>query len=269
MSQVQIFGNLYTSGVAPNQKLASYNLEDLDLKGCVARVNKVSLNGVALTLAVTLSTPYESKVSKAASEKGVLPVKKEPGDVILIEVNVAVVDDRKPGEKNGRCQTLINALTGTMTREGKVLSLDIPPTNDGRIVYLTFDGGAIPQKGIIKLATFKSYLEDPEESIIFIKNLDESEVEEDSQVAKELEALKGSAFVEKASYQKGKTFEQLFLERLDLVEGMIMDPDGKLILRLANICSESVDWDEESAKGGWSYTLQGRVETIILTMLRG
>ena len=241
---VQIFGDLYTSGTGDNAKLVCYNLENLDLKRCLVRVNKVSENGIALTLAVTLSSDFESKVSKAASEKGVTAIKKSKGDIILIEVNSSIKDDRKPGEVNGRCSALANAFKGSMTKDGTIVSLGNEPTPDGSIILLTFDGGAIPSKGILKLNSFKSYLEDEDESILFITPFDELIPESGDQVINEFEALKGSKFVEKQAFQKGKTFDQVFEERLTYIEGVLKDPNAVILGRIVKIFGETMVTEE-------------------------
>ena len=245
---IQAFGDLYTNGQGENAKAVCYNLEQLDLRAALCRVNKVSDNGVALTFALTLSGDLETKVSKSAAEKGTVTIKKSKGDVLVFDANISVTDDRKPGEKNGRCETLINVLRGKMAKDGKELDLGIPATPDGSIVLLTWDGPSIPMKGIQKSTTLRQNLAEEDESIVFVELFDPVEGEYHEHYAAELEALNGSKFVERAAYQKGKTFDQIFEERLIYWEKAMMDPQDGVVMRLAAIFGESPLWDEETRR---------------------
>ena len=245
---VQVFGDLYTSGQGESAKAVCYNLEQLDLRACLCRVNKTSDNGVALTFAVTLSGDLETKVSKNAAEKGTVAIKKSKGDVLVFDANISVTDDRKPGEKNGRCETLINVLRGKMTKDGKDIDLGIPATPDGSIVLLTWDGPSIPMKGIQKSTTLKQNLADEDESVVFVHEFDPIGDEATEEKLYELDALNGSKFVERAAYQKGKTFDQIFEERLVYWEKAMVDPQDGVVMRLAAIFGESPLWDEETRR---------------------
>lgn len=242
---IQVFGDLYTNGQGEAAKAVCYNLEQLDLRGALCRVNKVSDNGVALTVAVTLSSDFESKVSKSAAEKGTVAIKKAKGDVLVFDANIQVTDDRKPGERNGRCETLINVFRGKMTKDGKDIDLGIPPTPDGSIILLTWDGPSIPMKGIQKVSTLKQNLSDDDESIVFIGEATWEDDESTDQQTAELEALNGSKFVERAAYQKGKTFDQIFEERLAYWEKAMLDPTDGAMVRLIILLGETAVWDEE------------------------
>ena len=244
----QVFGDLYTNGQGESAKAICYNLEQLDLRAALCRVNKVSDNGIALTFAVTLTADLETKVSKSAAEKGTTSIKKSKGDILVFDVNASVTDDRKPGEKNGRCETLINVLRGKMTKDGKEIDLDIPATPDGSIILLTWDGPSIPMKGIQKSTTLKQHLADEDESIVFIGEFDIDGDEAQNEKLSELEALNGSKFVERAAYQKGKTFDQIFEERLIYWEKAMVDPQDGVVMRLAAIFGESPLWDEETRR---------------------
>ena len=245
---IQVFGDLYTNGQGETAKAVCYNLEQLDLRACLCRINKVSDNGVALTFAVTLPGDLETKVSKSAAEKGTVAIKKLKGDVLVFDANISVADDRKPGEKNGRCETLINVLRGKMTKDGKDIDLGIPATPDGSIILLTWDGPSIPMKGIQKSTTLKQNLADEDESIVFIGEFDVTGDEISDEAARELEALNGSKFVERAAYQKGKSFDQIFEERLIYWEKAMIDSQDGVVMRLAAIFGESPLWDEETRR---------------------
>ena len=242
---VQVFGDLYTNGQGEAAKAVCYNLEQLDLRSALCRVNKVSDNGVALTVAVTLSSDFESKVSKNAAEKGTVSIKKTKGEVLVFDANIQVTDDRKPGERNGRCETLINALRGKMTKDGKDVDLGILATPDGSIILLTWDGPSIPMKGIQKASTLKQNLSDDDESIVFIAEFGDPEGPEVEGYSEELAALNGSKFVERAAYQKGKTFDQIFEERLVYWEKAMLDPADGAMVRLIVLLGETTVWDEE------------------------
>ena len=242
---VQVFGDLYTNGQGEAAKAVCYNLEQLDLRAALCRVNKVSDNGVALTFVVTLNSDIETKVSKNAAEKGTVAIKKSKGEVLVFDANISVTDDRKPGEKNGRCETLISVFRGRMTKDGKDVDLGIPATADGSIVLLTWDGPSIPMKGIQKLTTLKQHLADDDESIVFVELFDPVEGQYHEHYAIELEALQGSKYVERAAYQKGKTFDQTFEERLVYWEKAMEDPADGIIVRLVAVLGEVILWDED------------------------
>lgn len=263
---VQQFGDLYTSGNGEQAKAVCYNLENLNLMDCLVRVNKVSDNGVALSVAVTLTADFESKVSKAGVEKGQSPIKLGKGEVLVFECNVSVKDDRKPDEVNGRCQTLINGLRGSMLKDGKTVALSDTSVIDGSIINLTWDGQSVPLKGIQKVNSFKEYLSDKDESIIYIELLDLGEGEMSEMRAAELEALQGSKYVERAAYQKGKTYEQLFLERLDYAYSTITNPDSKVMEQITALTGEFPVWSDETTL--WEYPVGGAIEGVILGMLK-
>lgn len=242
---VQVFGDLYTNGQGGAAKAVCYNLEQLDLRSCLCRVNKVSDNGIALTFAVTVNSDIETKVSKNAAEKGTVSIKKSKGDVLVFDANISVTDDRKPGEKNGRCETLISVLRGKMVKDGKDIDLGIPATADGSIILLTWEGPSIPMKGIQKSTTLKQHLADADESIVFVELFDPVEGQYHEHYAIELEALQGSTYVERATYQKGKSFDQVFDERLVYWEKAMKDPSDGVVVRLISVLGEVILWDED------------------------
>lgn len=245
---IQVFGDLYTNGQGENAKAVCYNLEQLDLRACLCRVNKVSDNGVALTFAVTLSSDIETRVSKSAAEKGTIAIKKVKSEILIFDANISVTDDRKPGERNGRCETLINVLRGKMVKDGKEIDLGIPATPDGSVILLTWDGPSIPMKGIQKSTTLKQNLADEDESIVFVGEATWEEDESTDQQTAELDALNSSKYVERAAYQKGKTFDQIFEERLVYWEKAMVDPQDGIVMRLTAILGESPLWDEETRR---------------------
>ena len=266
MPNIQVFGDLYTNKKGDDLKAVCYNLENLDLRDCLARVNKVSPNGVALTIAVTLRSPFESKVSKGAAEKGTTAIKKDKGEVLIFDANISVKDDRKPGEVNGRCETLINAFAGKMTKDGKEIDLGIPATPDGSIILLTWDGPSIPMKGIQKVSSLKQNLGDKDESIVFIEQFDLNNESLSEAFAPELEALNASKFVEQQGYQKGKSYEQLFLERLDYAHKITASPDGAELGKIASIFGETLLWSDEGLNR-WEVSQCPNVQAVLVAML--
>lgn len=220
---------LYTSGKAPDQKLALYQLPELDLTDAIVRVNKVSANGIALTVAVILDKDFESTVSKNAVEKGVTSMTVKAGDVLVFDVNSSAIDDRTK-EPNKHCEALIQGLTeaGCMPES---------------IIQLTFDGPGIPSKGISKKQITMN-LSDREDSVFFIAK--DFEPNEDNE--KCIAALAGNKFVERQGYQK-KSPDESVKERLEILEkGMIDTSDTALIPRIAALLDCKIEFNPETLK---------------------
>jgi hypothetical protein len=246
------FGDLYTSGKQGEEVISLYNLEQLVLDSALVRVNKVSENGVSLTVGLRLDSDFESKVSKNAKEKGTQPIKLEKGEILVFQVNSSVKDDRKPDEVNGRCQTLINAFTGKAKKGDETITLHSEPIQDGDFIRLTFDGEQVPIKGLINLKSLKAYLDDSEDSIIFIdRNLtvDGYDFEESDQAV--YDAIKDTKVPTQGNYAPKKSFKDMFDERLALVDSIMQDPKGDVILRIGKYMNESVSWNEDP--NGTSY----------------
>jgi hypothetical protein len=259
------FGDLYTSGKAGEEVLSCYNLESLVLSGVLCRVNKVSENGVSLTIAIRLTEDYESKVSKGAKEKGVNPVKTSSGEILVFQVNSSVKDDRKPEERNGRCQTLIDAFTGKMKKGDDTITLHENPVQDGSVIRLTLDGEQIPMKGLINPKSFKAYLGEKEDSIIFIEPIEEDLTEEDQEV---LNLLKSSKAPTGGNYQNKKSFADNMSERLKYLETIMKDPKGDVILRVAAYLDSDIGWQEfENGDSHW-VAQDENMHTFILNILR-
>lgn len=262
------FGDLYTSGKAGEETLSCYNLESLVLPGVLCRVNKVSENGVSLTIGVRLTEDYESKVSKGAKEKGTNPVKTSKGEILIFQVNSSVKDDRKPEERNGRCQTLIDAFTGKMKKGDEIITLHENPVQDGSIVWLTFDGEQIPMKGLINPKSLKAYLADEEDSILYIESSDPSEEGEMEDVDREIyEALKNAKVPTQSNYGPKKTYSDLMAERIAYLDSMMKDPKGEIVIKIAGYLNEPVEWiDVSSSDGYWAASGEG-LKSLISSML--
>lgn len=262
------FGDLYTSGKTGEETLSCYNLEALVLPGVLCRVNKVSENGVSLTIGLRLLEDYESKVSKGAKEKGTNPVKVSKGEILIFQVNSSVKDDRKPDEKNGRCQTLIDAFTGKMKKGDETITLHENPIQDGSIIWLTFDGEQIPMKGLINPKSLKAYLGDEEDSILFFESADPSPEGEMEDGEREIyEALKSAKVPTQSSYGPKKTYSDLIGERIAYLDLIMKDPKGETIIRIAGYLNEPVEWIEvKEGDGHWAAGGNG-LQSVIASML--
>lgn len=220
---------LYTSGKAPDQKLALYQLPELDLTDAIVRVNKVSPNGIALTVALILDKDFESTVSKSGAEKGVTSMTVKAGEVLIFDVNQSAIDD-KSKEVNKHCECLINGLTEAAC---------MPES----IIRLTFDGPGIPSKGISKKQITMN-LADREDSVFFIEK-DFEPTEDDSKC---ITALSGNKYVERQGYQK-KAADESLKERLDILEKGLSDTsDSALIPRIATLLDCKVELNPETMK---------------------
>lgn len=262
------FGDLYTSGKAGEETLSCYNLESLVLPGALCRVNKVSENGVSLTIGLRLTEDYESKVSKGAKEKGTNPVKTSKGEILIFQVNSSVKDDRKPEERNGRCQTLIDAFTGKMKKGDETITLHENPIQDGSIIWLTFDGEQIPMKGLINPKSLKAYLADEEDSILFFEAADPSEEGEMEDEEREIyEALKNAKVPTQSNYGPKKTYSDLIGERIAYLDSIMKDSKGEAVLKIAGYLNEPVEWIEiDGCDGHWTASGEG-LKSVIASML--
>lgn len=223
---------LYTSGKDGEQKLALYQLPELDLTECIVRSNKTSSDGIALTVSVVLEKDFESTVSKSGQEKGVTAVKLNAGDILIFDVNVPLIDT-KTKETNKHCQVLIDGFTHA----------GVLPES---IIRLTFDGPGIPSKGISKKQILMN-LEDKEDSVFFIEK--EWEKSEDDERC--IEALMGSKYVERQGYAK-KTPDEYLKERLTVLEkGMLDMSDDSIVARTAMLLGCDIKVDAESATPRW------------------
>lgn len=256
--------DLYTSGKPGEEILSCYNLEGLLLDRALVKLNKVSDNGISLTVATRLTAPFKSAVSKSAKEKGVQPVELDKGDILVFQLNQSLKDDRKPDEVNGRAQTLMSAFTGKAKKSDEVVTLHDKTYKEGEIVLLTFDGSQIPLKGLLNMKSFKSYLEDYEDSIIHIEAIDvkiTGELSEDE--LEVIETLKSSKAPVQGNYQQRKSFKDIFAERLTFVREIMNDPKGEVILEIASYFNETVDWtQEEDETEHWS--AQGDTNTAMI-----
>jgi hypothetical protein len=247
------FGDLYTSGKDGDVILSCYNLEALQLDKALCRINNFTENGVALTIGLKLTKPFKSTVSKSAKEKGTQEVEYDKGDVLIFQVNSSIKDDRKPDEVNGRCQTILNALTGKMKKGDETIQLHDHTYVAGDIIRFTFDGQQIPLKGLLNAKSLKNYLGDIEDSIIYLDPLSEAEInelnEDDSEV---YEALKKAKVPQRGNYQQRKSVAEIFDERLKLVTEMMADPKGVKILQVASFFGEGLSWiQEEGCEDTW------------------
>jgi hypothetical protein len=191
---------LYTS---KEGKLSNYgDIDQLDTLGKfdLFRLDKISENGIAITLATCTSTKFASVVSKAASEKGTKPVEIEIGKPLVFGLNCSAKD--REGKDNPDY-----ALTKQF-----LLILEECKVETGKIYFAKLDMGSVAPKTSLKM--IKAMAGDCFEFVpVADFNYEENGQSEELWLPV-VEAISGEKFVEGKTYQARKTKDVIFKENV-------------------------------------------------------
>lgn len=196
--------NLYTS---KDGKLSSYgNVDQLDTLGKydLFRLDKVSDNGLAITLCMVCTTKHTSKVSKASSEKGVQPVITEVGEPLVFGLNVNAKE--KDGKENPDYALAKQLL----------IILDENKVEVGKVYFAKMDMGSVAPKSsekMVRMIALDAFSFIPAEDVNFSKA-----GQDEALWAPAIEKISGEKFIEQKSYGPRATKDQVFIQNIEAVE---------------------------------------------------
>ena len=218
-------GGIYTG---KDNALVSYQVSKLEItKPCLVRYNKFSENGISLTICDIASTLFTSKVSKSGAEKGIKPVVKDPGEVLLFSINAQMKRDGAPSDEAGCIETIAGLFKAKEVKEGQIffLSCDfamIPPKG--------FDAETLEFMGKKKDSTlFKVHpFSNDEEFISVVEELGFNT----ANWTTALETLTGNEFKEMQGGYTKKGFKELLEERIVLLETIVPNEQIRILRAL-------------------------------------
>jgi hypothetical protein len=191
---------LYTS---KEGKLSNYgDIDQLDTlnKYDLFRLDKVSDNGLAITLATCTSTKFKSVVSKSAQEKGTQAVEIEIGKPLVFGLNCNAKD--REGKDNPDYALVKQFL----------LILEECKIKEGEIYFARMDMGSVAPKTSAKM--IKAIASDAFEFVPVADFNYESAGQSEELWLPVVEAISGEKFVEGKTYQAKKTKDVLFKENV-------------------------------------------------------
>jgi hypothetical protein len=203
---------LYTS---KEGKLSNYgDIDQLDTltKYDLFRLDKVSENGLAITLATCTSTKFKSVVSKSAQEKGVQPVEISIGKPLVFGLNCNAKD--RDGKDNPDYVLVKQFL----------LILEEAQVKEGQIYFAKLDMGSVAPKTSLKM--IKAMVGECFEFIPVAEFNHESSGQSEELWGPVVEAISGEKFVEGKTYQAKKTKDVIFKENV-IALGLISDEELK------------------------------------------
>jgi hypothetical protein len=201
---------LYTS---KEGKLNNYgDIDQLDTLGKfdLFRLDKVSENGIAITLATCTSTKFTSVVSKAASEKGTRAVEIGIGKPLVFGLNCSAKD--RDGKDN----------PDYILAKQFLLILEECKVKEGEIYFARLDMGSVAPKTSLKM--IKAMAGDCFEFVSVEDFNYESAGQSEELWLPVVEAISGEKFVEGKTYQARKTKDVLFKENI-VALGLISEED--------------------------------------------
>lgn len=222
-------------------KLTAYSLKGLEVpKACLARLNKISENGISITIVDAVSTKYTSKVSKAGAEKGIKPVEIEVGDTILFNIDSQAQKDGKPSEDAAIISTI-----GALLKAAGVVEKEV--------FFMVCDLDSIPAKGFDE--KYLAYLKAQGEKVSaleitrfegedsFIAACEEMGFNSEAWLER-LAKMNGEVYVERQGYAAKKSYGDLLKERVEFFKAI--DPALKeaiLALTVSHFTEEVTEAD--------------------------
>lgn len=201
--------NLYTS---KEGKLNSYSgIDQLDTLGKydLFRLDKVSDNGIALTLCTITTTQHTSKVSKAALEKGTSAVVTEQGLPLVFGLNINSKD--RDGKDN----------PDYLLAKQLLIVLDYHKVKTGEVYFAKLDMSSIAPKSTEKLV--KMIAED-EFKFISVNEVDFSDMGQSEELwAAAIEKITGEKFVEGKTYAPKATKDEIFKANIKAVQAIALE----------------------------------------------
>lgn len=235
----------FLSGIytGKDEALSTYQIGKLEIiKPCLVRYNKFSENGISFTVCDIVSTQFTSKVSKSGEGKGIKPVIKEAGEVLLFSINAQMKRDGAPSEEAGAIQTIAGLLKGKGVKEGQIF-------------FLQCDFGMIPSKGFDDETL--AFMAQKKDSTLFKVHTFDGTDEFTALVGElgfnleswmlALETLAGNEFKEMTGGYTKKAFSDLVEERVKWLETIAPNEQKRILAALGY-----GGLDEENAAIIWS-----------------